>query len=108
MIRRPPRSTLFPYTTLFRSAWMRRSGGRAMIRASLPSLAEQRRYWDERWDRQRLPNDYQRRRGDAVPAMLASLRLRDPELLDFGCGTGGFTADLPRRGQASGSDLSQV
>src|SRR3712207_9301495 len=23
MIRRPPRSTLFPYTTLFRSAWMR-------------------------------------------------------------------------------------
>src|SRR3712207_7502447 len=22
MIRRPPRSTLFPYTTLFRSAWM--------------------------------------------------------------------------------------
>src|SRR2546426_2647079 len=23
MIRRPPRSTLFPYTTLFRSEWMR-------------------------------------------------------------------------------------
>src|SRR5258708_18489665 len=23
MIRRPPRSTLFPYTTLFRSSWMR-------------------------------------------------------------------------------------
>src|SRR3989442_3608464 len=25
MIRRPPRSTLFPYTTLFRSAWQRRT-----------------------------------------------------------------------------------
>src|SRR5256885_9991989 len=25
MIRRPPRSTLFPYTTLFRSGWRRRS-----------------------------------------------------------------------------------
>src|SRR5688572_31989006 len=25
MIRRPPRSTLFPYTTLFRSSWSRRS-----------------------------------------------------------------------------------
>src|SRR5260370_36640160 len=24
MIRRPPRSTLFPYTTLFRSKWLRR------------------------------------------------------------------------------------
>src|SRR2546427_1323514 len=27
MIRRPPRSTLFPYTTLFRSAWRRRCEG---------------------------------------------------------------------------------
>src|SRR5690349_23146788 len=27
MIRRPPRSTLFPYTTLFRSARCRRQGG---------------------------------------------------------------------------------
>src|SRR5256885_14529144 len=27
MIRRPPRSTLFPYTTLFRSGPRRRSGG---------------------------------------------------------------------------------
>src|SRR3989454_7632272 len=26
MIRRPPRSTLFPYTTLFRSGWTRRFG----------------------------------------------------------------------------------
>src|SRR5258705_4371291 len=26
MIRRPPRSTLFPYTTLFRSPWGRRVG----------------------------------------------------------------------------------
>src|SRR5919198_1159738 len=36
MIRRPPRSTLFPYTTLFRSEWINRSsplaaGGRAVI-----------------------------------------------------------------------------
>src|SRR3712207_7751201 len=29
MIRRPPRSTLFPYTTLFRSADRRRRGGAA-------------------------------------------------------------------------------
>src|SRR2546427_6822363 len=28
MIRRPPRSTLFPYTTLFRSHWMEEGGGR--------------------------------------------------------------------------------
>src|SRR2546430_10254422 len=29
MIRRPPRSTLFPYTTLFRSAGTRRRSGRS-------------------------------------------------------------------------------
>src|SRR3712207_8807541 len=27
MIRRPPRSTLFPYTTLFRSVWALKRGG---------------------------------------------------------------------------------
>src|SRR5438309_2984938 len=27
MLRRPPRSTLFPYTTLFRSSWSMRSWG---------------------------------------------------------------------------------
>src|SRR2546421_5703727 len=29
MIRRPPRSTLFPYTTLFRSLWLLAHGGGA-------------------------------------------------------------------------------
>src|SRR2546427_8685281 len=32
MIRRPPRSTLFPYTTLFRSRALRRLGARARAR----------------------------------------------------------------------------
>src|SRR3712207_8630657 len=36
MIRRPPRSTLFPYTTLFRSAWIERSFG------SVEAVLEQR------------------------------------------------------------------
>src|SRR2546430_5622218 len=33
MIRRPPRSTLFPYTTLFRSVLATRSGAAARIKA---------------------------------------------------------------------------
>src|SRR2546430_7007749 len=32
MIRRPPRSTLFPYTTLFRSGRRRHRGGRRAVR----------------------------------------------------------------------------
>src|SRR3712207_8349621 len=38
MIRRPPRSTLFPYTTLFRSGG-RSSGDREAARAEGPALA---------------------------------------------------------------------
>src|SRR3712207_7559007 len=40
MIRRPPRSTLFPYTTLFRSEYVRRAGNRALAQLA-PEEAEQ-------------------------------------------------------------------
>src|SRR6266498_90973 len=39
MIRRPPRSTLFPYTTLFRSRWSSRSPGLASTAAGWWSVA---------------------------------------------------------------------
>src|SRR2546422_7075490 len=40
MIRRPPRSTLFPYTTLFRSPLLKRGGEKRPIR-SFPSSYEE-------------------------------------------------------------------
>src|SRR2546430_8901632 len=53
MIRRPPRSTLFPYTTLFRSSWIDWSlhCGESTSRSSLP--------WRNpcRPERQRLRSD---------------------------------------------------
>src|ERR1022692_3792660 len=36
MIRRPPRSTLFPYPTLFRSCHPRRAGRRCFYRTAIP------------------------------------------------------------------------
>src|SRR3989442_11609146 len=39
MIRRPPRSTLFPYTTLFRSPTMRRSARSRSLNRSMISSA---------------------------------------------------------------------
>src|SRR3712207_8522703 len=39
IIRRPPRSTLFPYTTLFRSAGQRRAPGRSRRPRRLPGRA---------------------------------------------------------------------
>src|SRR3712207_8830878 len=41
MIRRPPRSTLFPYTTLFRSDWLRLSNRRVLCYSD-PTLAGRR------------------------------------------------------------------
>ena len=79
-----------------------------MTKAALPSLADQRQYWDERWDRQRLPNAFQQRRGETVLAILKARHLAHPEILDFGCGTGWFTAELSRFGRATGIDLSQT
>src|SRR5260370_31055259 len=41
MIRRPPRSTLFPYTTLFRSLWMRKTSAQqppSMTRSAASTL----------------------------------------------------------------------
>src|SRR2546422_7364458 len=43
MIRRPPRSTLFPYTTLFRSPWARRAGGSGRRRAPTSRTRERDR-----------------------------------------------------------------
>src|SRR5690242_21010042 len=39
MIRRPPRSTLFPYTTLFRSAWIATSLAGLLLLAPVVGLA---------------------------------------------------------------------
>src|SRR5438876_6744893 len=43
MIRRPPRSTLFPYTTLFRSRCRRAGGGRARPCCSRSRCSSRRR-----------------------------------------------------------------
>src|SRR2546430_10356032 len=43
MIRRPPRSTLFPYTTLFRSACVERVDAKSAKRAAAAGSARQQR-----------------------------------------------------------------
>src|SRR3712207_8067960 len=40
MIRRPPRSTLFPYTTLFRSTELIRAGHRVLVEKPLTGAVE--------------------------------------------------------------------
>src|SRR2546430_4704880 len=49
MIRRPPRSTLFPYTTLFRSLLVRRAAGGRIYRDALP-LSNEFRVLQAAWE----------------------------------------------------------
>src|ERR1035441_6815265 len=44
MIRRPPRSTLFPYTTLFRSQGLVPAINRAAVVAGIPHVGQRRGY----------------------------------------------------------------
>src|SRR3712207_7829326 len=52
MIRRPPRSTLFPYTALFRSGYVTRARGVTVHRADCPNVTkttEPERLVDVEW-----------------------------------------------------------
>src|SRR3712207_7952385 len=65
MIRRPPRSTLFPYTTLFRSSWI-------LCASSKASIAS---YAHPRWSRlSHSKNGFGRLRASSVPRRQNSSR----------------------------------
>src|SRR3712207_9472293 len=98
MIRRPPRSTLFPYTTLFRSPRRGRAGvGAAGHMTSQSDAKRLRAIFDEDAER------YDRARPGYPPALfddLAALAGIGPgcRVLEIGCGTGQATVPLAERG----------
>jgi 2-polyprenyl-3-methyl-5-hydroxy-6-metoxy-1,4-benzoquinol methylase len=75
-----------------------------------PSESEQKRYWDDRWSRSQAeyPHAWARRRGTAILAMLKTLPLQRPRILDMGCGTGWLTQELAEMGEATGVELSEA
>src|SRR3712207_8474733 len=81
MIRRPPRSTLFPYTTLFRSAEGRAKDAVARLDAELRGTVEERlRTWLSATAFQRLAEEY-----------------RDPVELEFQLRSEEHTSELQSR-----------
>src|SRR5258705_5555252 len=73
MIRRPPRSTLFPYTTLFRSRFgSRRSTSQALTQAR-QQMRQETRYWQELAERNKVRAD--RLRSDRKSTRLNSSHL---------------------------------
>jgi SAM-dependent methyltransferase len=74
-----------------------------------PSLELQKQYWKFWNSRPEHPSKCilrPERRGDKILAYLRSLRLREPILLDMGCGMGWFADKLAQFGSTTGVDLS--
>ena len=78
-----------------------------MRATSPPTLNDQQQYWDARWARTPSPNAWQRKRADTVLEAIRPLNLINRNILDVGCATGWFTAELWRFGHAMGVDLSE-
>lgn len=72
-----------------------------------PSLQEQKQYWDARWDRTKMPNDWALRRAEEILDLLHAVPCKDGNILDLGCGTGWFAEKLSRLGRVTGIDLSE-
>jgi len=79
-----------------------------MTTSDFPSLAGQQQFWDTKWTRAKTPSEYMLCRGEALLAILRSLPLDHPKILDLGCGTGWFTERLSHLGEVMGIDLSEA
>src|SRR5258708_13397820 len=81
MIRRPPRSTLFPYTTLFRSS--KRSPALAGFdcRCFLRRRPVLRRVFPENWPRRHAPEDSTPRRNRSARSEEHTSELQSPDHL---------------------------
>ena len=82
--------------------------GSGAIDGDNPPTSAQQAYWDERWETQRSPNDWQKQRAQAILAILEGLSLDSPRILDLGCATGWMTQLLSELGPAEGVDLSEA
>jgi 2-polyprenyl-3-methyl-5-hydroxy-6-metoxy-1,4-benzoquinol methylase len=71
----------------------------------LPGLPEQERYW-ETWQATKSITEWSQIRAEAILKLFRGLDLRQPKILDLGCGNGWFTERLAAYGDATGVDLS--
>jgi 2-polyprenyl-3-methyl-5-hydroxy-6-metoxy-1,4-benzoquinol methylase len=76
----------------------------------LPSIEDQRKFWNwhwEHWQERKALNDWTERRAREILALVQGLNLKQPRILDLGCGLGWFTERLADLGEAHGIDLSE-
>ena len=76
-----------------------------MSDSRFPGLTEQERFW-ETWHEAKSITEWSLARAEAILRVVGSLPLKDPAILDLGCGSGWFTERLAAYGTVTGTDLS--
>ena len=80
-----------------------------MSRSIAPSLSDQQQFWNSWNASYRDPSKLNQRtvrRGEVIIALVRSLGLDKPKILDFGCGTGWLSEGLAQFGPVTGVDLA--
>jgi 2-polyprenyl-3-methyl-5-hydroxy-6-metoxy-1,4-benzoquinol methylase len=75
---------------------------------NVAGLAAQRSYYDARWAKETFANQLQLSRTLAILEGIRASDIRDPRILDLGCGTGWLSGILARFGPTTGIDLSPL
>ncbi len=101
--------------------WHAQSGRTRLVRDSqededklstpkrVPSIEDQRQFWDwhwQHWEDRKVLNAWTERRAQEILRLIQQLPLKQPRILDLGCGRGWFTERLADLGEAHGIDLS--
>ncbi len=63
-------------------------------------------YYNSRWKKEHVPNKYSLMRGIRIIEHLNSLPIKNPKILDLGCGSGWFSNILSNFGTVTAVDLS--
>jgi len=74
----------------------------------MPTLNEQKKYWDQRWEKEKTPNQWQIKQVEAIIPLIKKIPNRDLNILDLGCGTGWMTDMVKEFGHVRGIDLSET
>jgi SAM-dependent methyltransferase len=69
-------------------------------------LANQQNYYNQRWEQERFANGLQAARCAAILSALYEVGVKQPRILDMGCGTGWLAAIMGQFGPTTAVDLS--
>jgi SAM-dependent methyltransferase len=74
---------------------------------SITDIANQRGYYNERWQQEGFANSLQAARCAAVMSALSQVGMKAPRILDMGCGTGWLAGIMGQFGPTTAVDLSE-